>query len=1089
MNSADDSRIVEKMNSSSVLDQSADFFDALASEQLDPLFWTPHLIGKPSAWWAHVPFAFWLMTALRPRVFVELGTHYGVSYAAFCEAAARVKIPARCYAVDTWAGDAHAGKLDEQVYNELRDFHDKHYSAFSEMLRCQFDEALNFFEDGSVDLLHIDGYHTYDAVRHDFESWYPKLSSRAVVVFHDTNVRRDDFGVYRFFGEISKKYPSFEFLHGFGLGIVAVGDEVPLAVRQLCDMQSPIHVNAIRERFSHLGARWFVTTHERLATEQVYREVNKVTEEKNQLAQGLQQAATQAEARFAQALADAENRAAGAVVKGDERAAEIRAETEARIAQTMADTDARIAQTMAETQAQIAVAAEREKAEQERASKAEAARIAAERNTTRARAAMDSTKRLREQAANRTKELRKIVEQLTGQAEYARSGLVELQNKFDVLSRRYAAAFDEVPTSFAAQLKIRLNRVSQRFRKRSPGGGANVIDTVRRSIYFDREWYLATYPDVAARGMDAAVHYVNFGAREGRAPGPWFSGEGYLQHNPDVAQAGINPLYHYMVHGQLEGRTDGSKPGLSKSLGAAVVSQAPKKSLSLLYVSAEPDTPGNRYRVKHYVEAARQNGAEAAWIRIDQLAEQLDNLARYDVLVIWRAPWSESVEAAIRQMHSQRKKVVFDVDDLMIDASLAEVHIIDGIRSQFLAVDSVRSHYELVRRTMLAADACFTTTEELAFHMRWVGKSTHVLPNGFDQHTHDLSRRCAREWRADRTDGLIRMGYAGGSRTHQRDLGLAIDAIARVLREHEQCRLVLFRAADGTPLIDIEEYACLAGLEEKIEWRLLQPIEDLPRELVRFDINLAPLEAGNIFCEAKSELKYFEGALAHVPTVASPTGPYKRSIDHGRTGFLAISADEWYSCLKQLCENAESRDRVAQNAYHDALARFGPLQRATRFGTVLDQLRDGPIAARGFALDAYLTALPATPPRINPFDVVFEKSAKGWADVTVVIPLYNYERYIVEALESVGAQTLDPIELVIVDDCSTDGSLEAATAWSRENSDRFNRISVIKNRINQGLAFSRNNGFAYAETPYVLPLDADNRLLPACCEQLLQAIC
>jgi uncharacterized coiled-coil protein SlyX len=226
---------------------------ALASPALDPLFRPQARSGIASAWHAHVPFAQWLVTATRPALIVELGTHNGISYAAFCETVLHEKLATRCYAVDSWAGDEHAGHYDENIYAELRDFHDGRYSAFSELLRMTFDEARGVIADGTIDLLHIDGFHSYEAVRHDFEGWAPKLSPRAVVLFHDINVLERGFGVARFWAEIEGRFPSFAFLHGHGLGVLAVGAAIPPAIGRLCGTTAPSAVALLRERFAALG--------------------------------------------------------------------------------------------------------------------------------------------------------------------------------------------------------------------------------------------------------------------------------------------------------------------------------------------------------------------------------------------------------------------------------------------------------------------------------------------------------------------------------------------------------------------------------------------------------------------------------------------------------------------------------------------------------------------------------------------------------------------------------------------------------------------------------------------------------------------
>jgi hypothetical protein len=189
---------------------------SLASFQSPPRF-------VPSAWFEHAPFGSWLIEAHRPACLVELGTHYGFSYGVFCEAVRRAGLGTRCHAVDTWRGDEHAGFYGEDVLEGLRQFHDPRYGGFSRLLHLTFDEAAREFPDGSIDLLHVDGRHFYEDVRHDYLTWQPKLSDRAVVLFHDTDVRERNFGVYRFWAELAGQRPHFEFKHGNGLGVLGHG--------------------------------------------------------------------------------------------------------------------------------------------------------------------------------------------------------------------------------------------------------------------------------------------------------------------------------------------------------------------------------------------------------------------------------------------------------------------------------------------------------------------------------------------------------------------------------------------------------------------------------------------------------------------------------------------------------------------------------------------------------------------------------------------------------------------------------------------------------------------------------------------------
>ncbi len=206
-----------------------------------------------TAWTGHVPFGMSIVDMVRPRVLVELGTHWGVSYCAFCEAVKELRLSTLCYAIDTWQEDSHAAFYTDEVLENLKEHHDERYSLFSKLVRSTFDDALQLFKDRTIDVLHIDGYHTYNAVSHDFETWLPKMTDRGVVLFHDIDVRdRESFGVWRFWDEVKQRYPHFEFLHCFGLGLIAVGGRIPEGLRPLLALP-PSEQILVRQYFSNLG--------------------------------------------------------------------------------------------------------------------------------------------------------------------------------------------------------------------------------------------------------------------------------------------------------------------------------------------------------------------------------------------------------------------------------------------------------------------------------------------------------------------------------------------------------------------------------------------------------------------------------------------------------------------------------------------------------------------------------------------------------------------------------------------------------------------------------------------------------------------
>ena len=203
---------------------------------------SPRLLKSP--WWiGHIPFAFELIGRLRPRTIVELGTYSGSSFAAFCQAAEACGAGTKCYGVDLWEGDIHMGSFDEALFREVSDYMAANHPQTAVLVRKDFNAAVHDFADGSIDLLHIDGTHTFEAVENDFNTWLPKMSARGVVLFHDVNVNEENtgpsarkFGVRRFFDSVKDRYPHFDFDHCWGLGVLVVGPEAPAGVMELVAM-------------------------------------------------------------------------------------------------------------------------------------------------------------------------------------------------------------------------------------------------------------------------------------------------------------------------------------------------------------------------------------------------------------------------------------------------------------------------------------------------------------------------------------------------------------------------------------------------------------------------------------------------------------------------------------------------------------------------------------------------------------------------------------------------------------------------------------------------------------------------------------
>jgi len=166
-----------------------------------------------------------------------------------------------------------------------------------------------------------------------------------------------------------------------------------------------------------------------------------------------------------------------------------------------------------------------------------------------------------------------------------------------------------------------------------------------------------------------------------------------------------------------------------------------------------------------------------------------------------------------------------------------------------------------------------------------------------------------------RTSTVVRLGYFSGTISHDKDFATITDALMSVMQKYENVELLLVGP------LDVE-----SELVQKFSKRIKQ-LPYVPREkhfanIAKCDINLAPLEYNNPFCEAKSELKFFEAGIVKVPTVAIDNQTYRNAIKDGVDGFVAKDTGEWINKLSQLIKDKELRREMGQKAYQKTLQNY-----------------------------------------------------------------------------------------------------------------------------------------------------------------------
>ncbi len=331
----------------------------------------------------------------------------------------------------------------------------------------------------------------------------------------------------------------------------------------------------------------------------------------------------------------------------------------------------------------------------------------------------------------------------------------------------------------------------------------------------------------------------------------------------------------------------------------------------VLYVSGCPG--GSRlYRCTNQAEILHQYGITSR-ILSQGIPGLLSLVPLYDIFIFQRVIYDEYIGEVIAEIKKQGKTILFETDDLVFDpAHLPLMHYYHSMG------DEEKKWYENgIGREILEnpyVTHCIVATDFLAdmLNKKYPGKSVFVSKNKLsEQQISSANDVFSRKSSYKPQDGKIRIGYFSGSRSHDRDFAAIADVLLRMLGSDPNVVLMIVGPLHLPYMFD--------ALQSQIERYPFVTLKNLRKLIARADINIAPLEIDNLFCQGKSALKFFEAGLFEIPTIASATDSFQRVITHDVNGFLATTPEEWERYLLLLISDAALRERIGKQARKDTL--------------------------------------------------------------------------------------------------------------------------------------------------------------------------
>jgi len=315
-----------------------------------------------------------------------------------------------------------------------------------------------------------------------------------------------------------------------------------------------------------------------------------------------------------------------------------------------------------------------------------------------------------------------------------------------------------------------------------------------------------------------------------------------------------------------------------------------------------------RYRAHHQKEELENRGFKCSVTIQDNplLARYAD---KFKIFIFHRTLFTTLVAKLVANIKKNKGEILFETDDLVFDAKyLVHMDFFQKMNALEKKLYENGVGGEILRDPYVKT--CVTTTAYLAQILKTYKKEVIVSKNKLCKHDMDVAEKLIAAGTGSR-DGFLRIAYFSGTKSHDKDFATIEDALVEILQKYPKTKLFLAGPLDTSQKFHV--------FSDRIERFVFVPRDEHFGNIAKVDINLGPLEKDNPFCEAKSELKWFEAGLLGIPTVAVDNQTFSEAIEDGVDGFLAGTTGEWVEKISRLVESEDLRKKMGQKAREKVL--------------------------------------------------------------------------------------------------------------------------------------------------------------------------